>query len=196
MKLFCLVLALLLLSLILQEFMPVFEWAYGARLLLVHTVFFAVAVSVPFPAMLMLALATGFLWDARYYVPIYADGGTSGLLGQAELPFGFSILLFAVAGAIIQGVCPLFRKGRWELPILLIGLCTALVLVLEYLVIGFHRGALAASPEFWWQVVMTALFSSLVSPFLLLLLSSVAGPRSRARFGGPQRRQRHDGDAL
>src|SRR5690606_5112772 len=124
--------------------------------------------------MLAMALVTGFLWDARHHVPVYPDGAALGLLAQSELPFGFTIFLFGIAGALIQGVRPLFRRGRWELPILMIGLCTGLMLLIEYLVIGFHRGDLAAPAEFWWKLLMSALFSSLVSPFLLLLLSRVA----------------------
>ncbi len=189
--------ALLLLAFVLQEFVPVLEWAYGSRLLLVHAVFLAAAVSVPFPAMLAMALATGFLWDARHHVPVYPDGDALGLLSQTELPFGFTIFLFGVAGSLIQGVRPLFRRGRWELPVLMIGLCTGLMLLVEYLVISFHRGDLVVPPEFWWKLLMSALFSSLVSPFLLLLLSRAAERmRYRIHIGGPKRRHIHDGDAL
>ncbi len=189
--------ALLLLSFIVQEFIPVFDWAYGSRLLVVHTVFLASAVAVPFPAMLAMALVTGFLWDARYHVPIYPDEASLGILTQSEVPFGFSIFLFGLAGALIQGVRPLFRRGRWELPVIMIGFGTALMLVLEYLVIGFHRGGIAAPPELWWKLLMTCLFSALISPFLLLLLSRVAKrTRYRIRMDGLKRRHTYDGDAI
>ena len=79
----------------------------------------------------------------------------------------------------------------------MIGLCTALILVLEYLVIGFHRGGLETPPAFWWKLRMTSLFSALVSPFLLLILSRVASrTRYRIRMDGLKRRHIHDGDAL
>lgn len=188
---------LLALAFVLQEFLPVFDWAYGSRLLLVHTVFLACAVAVPFPAMLVMALVAGFCWDARYHVPIYPDEASLGILTQAELPFGFTIFLFGLTGALIQGVRPLFRRGRWELPVLMIGLSTGIALILEYLVISFHRGELEVPPEFWWKLLMTCLFSSLVSPFLLLLLSRVAGRlRYRIRTEGLKRRHSYDGDAL
>lgn len=197
MRFFLITLLLLPVSFVVQEFLPVFDWFYGSRLLLVHTVFLAIAAAVPFPAMLTAAFIGGFLWDARYHVPIYTDEGTLGVLTQSELPFGFTILLFGITGALIQGVRPLFRRGRWELPVFMIGLCTGLMLLIEYLVIGFHRGQLETPPEFWWKLLMTSLFSSLVSPFLLLLLSRVAERmRYRIRTDGLKRRHTYDGDAL
>jgi len=198
MRFFVLTTLLLIASFFLQEFVPVFDWAYASRLLLVHTVFYTVAIAVPFPAMLFFALFTGFVWDARYHVPVYpaAEAMAGGLVPQAELPFGFSIFVFGIMGAFLQGVRPLFRRGRWELPILMIGLCTALGLLMKYLVISFHRGGLAIPPELWWKLLMTALFSALVSPFLLLLLSRLADRvRYRIRSGGLERRYSY-GDAL
>lgn len=197
MKFFALLAGMLLLSFILQEFLPVFNWAYGSRLMLVHAVFLAAAVAVPFPVMLGLALVTGLIWDARYHIPVYPDEATLGMLTQSEIPFGFTILLFGIMGALIQGVRPLFRRGRWELPVFMIGLCTGLTLLTEYLVISFQRGGLEISMELWWKLLMTALFSSLVSPFLLLLLSRVADRmRYRIRTEGLKRRHTYDGDAL
>lgn len=197
MKFFALLAGMLLLSFILQEFLPVFNWAYGSRLMLVHTVFLAAAVAAPFPVMLALALVTGLIWDARYHIPVYPDEATLGMLTQSEIPFGFTILLFGIMGALIQGVRPLFRRGRWELPVFMIGLCTGLTLLIEYLVISFQRGGLEISMELWWKLLMTALFSSLVSPFLLLLLSRVADRmRYRIRTEGLKRRHTYDGDAL
>jgi len=197
MKFFALLAGMILLSFILQEFLPVFDWAYGSRLMLVHAVFFAAAVAVPFPVMLGLALVTGFIWDARYHVPIYPDDAAFGMVTQSEIPFGFTILIFGLMGALIQGVRPLFRRGRWELPVFMIGLCTGLTLLIEYLVISFQRGGLEISMELWWKLLMTALLSSLVSPFLLLLLSRVADRmRYRIRTEGLKRRHTYDGDAL
>jgi hypothetical protein len=197
MKFFALLAGMILLSFILQEFLPVFDWAYGSRLMLVHAVFFAAAVAVPFPAMLGLALVTGFIWDARYHVPIYPDDAAFGMVTQSEIPFGFTILIFGLMGALIQGVRPLFRRGRWELPVFMIGLCTGLTLLIEYLVISFQRGGLEISMELWWKLLMTALFSSLVSPFLLLLLSRAADRmRYRIRTEGLKRRHTYDGDTL
>ncbi len=189
--------ALLLLSCFLQEFVPVSEWAYGARILLVHTVFLTAAVAVPFPVMLVLALVGGFLWDARHYLPIHPDDATLGLLSQSEIPFGFTIFLFGLSGSLIQGVRPYFRRGRWELPVLMIGFCSGLVLFLEYLLISFHRGNFFAPPELWWKLLMCSLFSALLSPFLLLVLSRAAERmRYRIRMDGLKRHHTYDGDAI
>jgi len=147
--------------------------------------------------MLALAFATGLIWDARYHVPVYPDEATFGILTQSEIPFGFTIFLLGVTGALIQGIRPLFRRGRWELPVFMIGLCTGIILLSEYLVISFQRGGLQISMDLWWKLLMTALFSSLVSPFLLLLLSRVAGRmRYQIRQEGLKRRHTYDGDAL
>lgn len=197
MRFLLLVTLLVALSFFLQEFIPVFEWAYGSRLLLVHAVFLAVAIAVPFPMMLTLALLTGFIWDARYHLPIYPPDAVPGVMAHAELPFGFTIFVFGITGALIQGVRPLFRRGRWELPVLMIGLCTALGLLMEYLVISFHRGGLIFPPELWWKLLMTALFSALVSPFILLLLNRLADwVRYKIRMDGLKRRYSYDGDTL
>ena len=110
---------------------------------------------------------------------------------------GFTIFIFGITGALIQGLRPLFRRGRWELPVLMIGICTALGLLMEYLVISFHRGGLSFPPELWWKLLMTALFSALVSPFILLLLNRLADRvRYKIRMEGLKRRYSYDGDTL
>lgn len=169
MKYFLLVIVLLLLSFVGQEFVPAVEWAYFARLLLVQTTFFCVAITVPYPVMLILAAATGFLWDARYHIPVYPEDSL-----HAELEFGFTIFLYGLMGSIIQGVRPLFRRGRWEMPVFLIGICTFLCLVIQYLVLSFHRGELYLSTQMWFQMLMTSLFSMAAAPLILLLLSKMA----------------------
>ena len=50
---FPLVIVVLVLSFFLQEFCPILEWAYHARLLLVQTVFYCVAITLPYPLMLL-----------------------------------------------------------------------------------------------------------------------------------------------
>ncbi|MEM9281713.1 MAG: hypothetical protein AAGA96_07805 [Verrucomicrobiota bacterium] len=197
MRFFLFIVLLILAAFCVQEFIPVSDWAFGSRLLLVHAVFYTAAVAVPFPAMLTLALLTGFCWDARYHMPIYPADVVAGPFVQSELPFGFSIFIFGIMGALIQGVRPLFRRGRWELPIFMVGACTALGLLFEYLVICFHRGGFWAPAELWWKLLMTALFSALVSPLLLLLLGRAADRlRYQLRTEGLKRRYTYDGDTL
>ncbi|MCB1229244.1 MAG: hypothetical protein KDN19_03205 [Verrucomicrobiae bacterium] len=188
---FLLVLVVLVFSFVGQEFVPAIAWAYYARLLLVQTTFYCAAVTVPYPVMLLLAAATGFVWDARYHVPVYPEGSA-----HAELDFGFTMFLFGLMGSLIQGVRPLFRRGRWELPVFLIGICTFLSLVIQYLVISFHRGGLYLSTEMWFQMLMTSLFSMLAAPLILLLLSRLAKWTGyRIRLEGITRKYRY-GDSI
>ena len=193
---FCLaVLLLLLLSFFVQEFVPEFQWAYHSRLLVVHAMFYAAAVSVPFPVMLFYALAAGFVWESRYHIPIHPiETGAGGVPeGQLEFPFGFTILVFGLLGTLIQGVRPFFRQGRWELPVLMVGLCTFAGLLLEYLVICFHRGGIEVSSEFWWKIWMSSLFSMLLAPFLLLFLSRLANRTGyRIQMDGISKRYNYD----
>jgi len=188
----------IIVSFFVQEFIPFFAWAFYSRLLLVHTVYYCAAVSVPFPVMLFLALLTGFIWDARYFVPVQVIQEVGvGQGGQLELPFGFTIFIFGLLGSLIQGVRPLFRRGRWELPVFLIGFCVSLGLLLEYMVISFQRGGLEVPPEFWWKILMTGLFTTLISPFLLLWFSRLADRVGyKIQMSGITRKYTYDGNAF
>lgn len=179
---------LIALAFAIQEFLPVFDWAYHARILFVHTMFFCAAVTVPFPLMLLLALATGFVWDARYHVPFGS---------QEELAFGLSIVLFGLAGSFIQGVRPLFRRGRWELPVFMIGIATLAVQMAEYLIISFERGGLYFPAEIWFKVLMTSLLTMLLAPAILLMLSLIAKKVNyRIRMDGITQKKYQYGDSL
>ena len=185
---FCLTLAVTLaLSFLAQEFIPVVTWAYEARLLLVPVVFFACAVALPFPLMLVFAFATGFVWDARHLV---IDSATMAdpLLGggsdfdTASPSFGYSILLYGLLGSLMQGIRPLFRRGRWELPVLMCGIGTAILLTIEHLWFCFLRGHFFFPEEIWLHIGTTALLSMMISPLVFLLvhtLSRLAGYQIR-----------------
>ncbi len=181
------------LALILQDFVPTFDWAYGSRIFLVPVVFFAGAVSVPFPVMLLLAFATGFVWDARNLVsPDYGEKLLAGsgnihfgdigqiayqmetAIPQSGATFGFSIFLYALLGSFMQGIRPLFRRGRWELPVLMSGVGTFLLLLLEFLWINFRRGGFVFPVEIWYHLLTTALLSMFVAPLIFFLLDALA----------------------
>jgi len=177
----------LALSFLAQEFLPVVPWAYEARLLLVPVVFFACAVALPFPAMLLFAFATGFVWDARHLV---VDGAAmaeqvfsgAAVTDTASPSFGYSILLYGLLGSLMQGIRPLFRRGRWELPVLMCGLGTALLLTIEHLWFCFLRGRFFFPEEIWLHIGTTALLSMMISPVIFLLvhrLSRLAGYQIR-----------------
>lgn len=185
---FCLSLAVALaLSFLAQEFIPVVTWAYEARLLLVPVVFFACAVALPFPLMLVFAFATGFVWDARHLV-IDSATLTDPLLGgvsdfdTASPSFGYSILLYGLLGSLMQGIRPLFRRGRWELPVLMCGIGTAILLTIEHLWFCFLRGRFFFPEEIWLHIGTTALLSMMISPVIFLFvhtLSRLAGYQIR-----------------
>ncbi len=183
------------LGLILQDFIPAFDWAYGSRIFLVPVVFFACSLSVPFPLMLLVAFFTGFLWDARNLVnPDYTEKIVAGQAGsnihfgdvgqmayqlETAIPhtgatFGFSIFLYILLGCMMQGIRPLFRRGRWELPVLMTGVGTFLLLLLEFLWINFRRGGFVFPLEVWYHLLTTALLSMFVAPLIFFLLHTLA----------------------
>jgi hypothetical protein len=174
---FCFLLFLLLgFSFVVQEFLPAISWAYQSRLLIVPVVFFAGAVSVPFPMMLVFAFFTGFVWDARHLlitpqVQSFLDPSAQ---AGASPTFGYSIVLYALMGSLMQGIRPLFRRGRWELPVLMVGVATALMLVAEHLWISFLRGGFSFPEATWLNIGTTALLSTMVSPLLFLLIHKLS----------------------
>ncbi len=179
------------LAIIAEEFVPAIEIAQNARLFLGPVFFFAASVSVPFPVMLMMAFCTGFIWDARYLPFVVQDaaaqklaaladvnalsaaGSTLGSMGS-DLGFGYSILIFGVLGSLMQGIRPLFKKGRLELPVFMVGFVTAVWLLLQYLVIAFLRGSLYFPTEIWTKLVTDTLLAMLASPVIFLVLHTLA----------------------
>ncbi len=185
------VIIMLALSLIAEEFLPAIEIAQNARLFIGPVFFFAASVSVPFPVMLIMAFGTGFLWDARYLPFVTQDSGAeklAGLVGDngltalntalsstgPDLGFGYSILVFGVLGALMQGIRPLFKKGRLELPVVMVGFVTATWLLVQYLLISFLRGSLYFPSEVWTKLITDTLLAMLASPILFLMLHTLA----------------------
>lgn len=164
---FCAYLLLILLAALrLHDLVPTFSWAYDARLMLFPIVFYACAVIVPFPIMLLFAFITGLIWDGRYAVITGNE--------KIDLEFGYSILLFALMGSFMQGIRPMFRRGRWELPVLMVGIATMSHLIVEYLFINFKRGEFYFPKEVWYRIWTSALLSVLVAPFLFIGLHWLA----------------------
>lgn len=191
------VLVLLALSFAAQEFVPAFEFAQQARFLLPPVVFFSSALSVSFPMMLLMAFLTGFVWDARnlpykedhtHAVIMTSDSGLSSDVSNhpeigGPLPFGYSIVFFGALGTLMQGVRPLFKRGRWELPVLMVGVAIGAWLLVEYLLMSFLRGSFIFPYGMWTKLITDTLLAMLVSPVLLYLLHSIA---TRLRFEAPQ----------
>lgn len=179
---------LLLLTFVVQEFIPGIPMAQYATLFLPPVFFFAASVAVPFPVMLLLAFVTGFLWDARHVPGVFEPAGRAAnslVSGGQHLPelgvatggsaFGLSILLFGLLGIFLQGVRPLFKRGRLELPVLLVGFTTFAWLLSQYMVMTFLRGSLFFPPLVWTKMITDTLLAMLAAPLIFLLLYSLAG---------------------
>ena len=91
-----------------------------------------------------------------------------------ELGFGFSIILFGLMGALMQGVRPLFKRGRLELPVLMVGFATAGWLLIQYLLMAFLRGSLYFETAVWTKLITATLLAMLASPVIFLVLHLLA----------------------
>ncbi|MBL9146044.1 MAG: hypothetical protein JNM99_20350 [Verrucomicrobiaceae bacterium] len=184
------VISLTFLAFVVEEFLPMVGVAHNARLFISPIFFFCAAVAVPFPVMLLLAFITGFIWDARYLVAVDLDSGAeklaqlssfgsamgynAGLTGISNLGFGSSIILFGVLGCLMQGIRPLFRKGRWELPVFMVGFVTVIWLLVQYVILTFLRGDMFFPNEVWVKTVSVTLMAMLASPLIYLVLHTLA----------------------
>lgn len=176
---------LLLLTFMVQEFIPGLEIAQFATLFLPAVFFFCASVASPFAMMLVLAFITGFIWDARHLQGITESAadlgdlfgtGAEGEMGFSAhpLPFGLSILLFGMLGTLMQGIRPLFKRGRLELPVLMVGVATFTWLLSQYLIMTFLRGSLQFPGGVWSKMITDTLLAMLASPLIFLLLYSLA----------------------
>lgn len=176
---------LLLLTFMVQEFIPGLEIAQFATLFLPAVFFFSASVAAPFSMMLLLAFITGFIWDARHLPGIaeslsgaedvFGTGADVELgAGTHPLPFGLSIVLFGMLGTLLQGIRPLFKRGRLELPVLMVGLAVFAWLLAQYLIITFLRGSLQFPAGVWSKMITDSLLAMLAAPLIFLLLYSLA----------------------
>lgn len=176
---------LLLLTFMVQEFIPGLEIAQFATLFLPAVFFFSASVAAPFSMMLVLAFITGFIWDARHLPgvveslsgveDVFGTGADVELgAGTHPLPFGLSIVLFGMLGTLLQGIRPLFKRGRLELPVLMVGLATFTWLLSQYLIITFLRGSLQFPVGVWTKMITDSLLAMLAAPLIFLLLYSLA----------------------
>src|SRR5256886_14655634 len=158
---FVLLLFLVLVAQIAELFIPALPWLYNAHVCIVPVIVFYGAMALPFPLMLALALFAGVLLDA---LTVQVIGG------KVEISAGSSILLYGVLAGIMHGLRPLFARGRWEVHCILSGVFTSLIVLAQYLMITFRRGSLIFTPEIWWQIGGTRLFSLAMAPFLFWFL--------------------------
>ena len=154
-----------MLSLVAQEYIPALP--YGARIFLLPLVFFYGALAVPFPGMLFLAFAGGFMWDALV--------ATQVVDGTLEISLGWSIVIYAALGAIMNGFRPLFQRGHgWEIHCLLSGPLLCIFVLSEYLMITFRRGGFYFPKIIWWRIGGEGLAAMIVSPIVFLFVHWLA----------------------
>ena len=139
----------------------------GARVLLMPIVMFYGALALPVPGMLALAFCGGLFWDALNMQTVD---------GNVEIALGWSIVLYAALGALMNGFRPLFQRGRWEIHCLLSGVCTSLIVLSEYLMITFRREPVVFvfNQDVWWRIGGAGLVAALLSPFFFFTLNYVA----------------------
>jgi hypothetical protein len=153
------------LSLAVQEYIP--PLPYGARVLLLPLVFFYSALAVPFPGMLFLAFTGGFMWDAMI--------ASQTVEGALEISLGWSIILYAALGAIMNGFRPLFQRGHgWEIHCLLSGPLLSIFVLSEYLMITFRRGGFYFPRIIWLRIGWEGIAAMVISPLVFLVLHWLA----------------------
>ncbi len=189
------IIVLLLAAVIVQQFLPAFPDFHRARILVVPLVFLCSAVTTGTPSMLLLAFICGFLWDAQNALGPHGGDPDVYTHPVASLRFGYSILLYAFIGFIMQGVRPWFRSGRWQFSVLLACLALFVYLASEYLLLAFVRGDLVMSAAVSRQIFLTSALTTFFSPPVFWLLSRLARwcgventpeePRHQSRYSLP-----------
>jgi hypothetical protein len=165
---------LLLIAFLVQQFVPAFTGLSHARILVVQLVFLCCAVTVTTPTMLLLAFLGGILWDAHCYLsPIIADPEVY-TQPVESLRFGYSILLFGVAGFLMQGLNPIFRQGKWHFSAILSGIAIFLYLAAEFILISFIRGEFTISRSILRLMFYTSVLTMCVSPVIFWILYQIA----------------------
>ena len=164
---------LVLLSAVAQQFMPVIDGLYDARLLVFPLVFLCAAVTLNPAGMLFFAFLCGFMWDAQHvHMPVVENAVYNAPV--ETLPFGYSIILYAAMGMLMLLVQPLFRSGKWHYSIVVAGLSIFAYLWLEYLLINFLRGGLVINQPTLLKIAWTAGLTMLVSPLVYWILFRLA----------------------
>lgn len=184
------ILLLVLLTVIVQQFIPALAPVFGSRLMLLVLVFLCASSTVPAPVMLMLAFLCGFLTDAENAIGPHGGDPEVYTRPVEPLRFGYSIALYAVMGYLMQGIQPLFRQGKWQFSAALSGIAVFLYLLAEYLLINFVRGGFSFSRWTFMRIALSSGITMLFSPLVFWLLFRLADWSGYTiRFDGIRRRR-------
>lgn len=182
---------LLLTAFLVQQFVPAFTGLSNSRILIVHLVFLCAAVTVTTPTMLLLAFIGGLLWDAHCSLaPLALDSSVYGNPVES-LRFGYSTLLFAAIGFLMQGLSPLFQQGKWHFSALLTGVATFLYLAAEYILISFIRGDFTITRSILRLMCYTSLLTMLFSPLAFWLLFKLSHLFRHSLYQESRRQKRY-----
>lgn len=165
---------LLLLSCLLQQFLPGISAWHDARILILPLVVLCGSSTVSTAGMLCLAFLGGFLWDCEQ-ITTYEQGDPL-VYGAAvdSLKFGYSIILYALMGFLMQGIRPLFQEGKWYLSAAFSGVAIFLYLFVEYLLRSFIVGGFSLDNGVIEQIGATSLLTMMLSPFMFWILFRIA----------------------
>lgn len=168
------VILLTIVACLLQQFMPAIEALYGARVLIFPLVFLCIAVTVETPTMLGLAFLCGFLWDAQN--TLGPQGGNPEIYTHPveSISFGYSIFLYGMMGYIMQGIQPLFQKGKWHISSVLTGIAILLYLLSEFFIINFIRGGFTFPASAAYRIYITSAMTMFLAPLIFWILNHLA----------------------
>lgn len=149
---------------VVQHALPPMADLHGARVLLVPLVFCYAAMVLPFPAMLAAAFYTGLFSDLFY---LHITGGV------VEIPLGVSIIFFVILGCLAYG-CRYGRKAAnvWTFA-LVGGLGTSAFLLMQFLMITWHRGGWEWTLVVAWRVIAPGVMAFLIAPLFHLVASNI-----------------------
>jgi len=160
-------------ALVLQHYIPPLPFLDGARVMLLPLVFFFGAMALPVGGMLALAFCCGLMWGALNAQIIEMGRPV------VEQALGGTVIIYGLLGAMMNGLRPLFLRGRWEIYTLMSALGTSLLLLVEFFMLSVRRAALSGESffwgsEIWWRIGGPGLVALLLAPFVYFFLKSVA----------------------
>lgn len=163
---FLLIVAALFLSMVVQHFLGAVP-PWEARVFIMPVVFLYGALSFSTGGMLFLAFLSGVMWDLLH---------SQWIEDTVELGVGWSVIVYAVLGALMSGLRPLFIRKRWEVHCLFSGFATAVLVGAEYLMISLRREPLhfEFSPLIWGRIFGAGVVALALSPLIFFVLSYIA----------------------
>lgn len=168
------IIALVLLAVIVQQFLPALTILSGSRILPVALVFLCASVTLPAPGMLLLAFTCGFLTDMENWLGPHGGDPEVYEFPVETLHFGYSIVLYGIMGMLMQGIRPLFLRGNWQLSALLAGIAVFLYLSTEFLLINFIRGGFSFGDKTLLKIALSSALTTLFAPLVFWVLFDLA----------------------